>query len=387
MNPADPASHPQLPRRRRDRLLAIAVILGAGLLYGLLMLTRAPKPPSQPEEQSWRVSVEALRFGDFTPSLLVYGQIESPTSADLAANIAADIVQVSVLEGDAVNKGQLLVRLDDDDPRINLEGHQAALKHEQELLQLARKDMERAEQLFQEGLASAAEVDAARQLVEQRGLAVASRSHNLQGARLTLERTRITAPFTGRVTRVAVAPGDRAQPGQILLSLYDPARLELRAPLPRPYLARVQGALAQQGALAARIEDGDSQIKAELVRVSGAARNDSGNVDGFFRLLEQRSELEPGRSLTIALSLPPESAVAAIPYEALYGRKRIYLLRDGRMQGVNVETVGEYREPGQKARLLVRAPELAADQSLIVTQVPRAVDGLKVTVIQTSSPN
>lgn len=385
MHPPDPATSIPPPHRRRDRWLAAAIVLGAIVVYALLMATRTPKPPLEPDEQAWRVSVEPLRHGDFPPSLLLYGQLESPTTADLAANIAADVEQVSVLEGDTVRKGQWLVRLDDDDPRINYEGHQAALRHEEELHELAIKDLDRARQLFEDGLASAADVDAAQQTVQQRALAVASRRHSLQGARLTLDRTRITAPFDGRVTQVTVAPGDRAQPGQVLVSLYDPSQMELRAPLPQPYLPRIQSALTSQGRLEAVVADSSVVTHGELVRISGAARSGSGNVDGFFRFAEEPPGWEPGRSLAIALTLPAETGVAVIPYEALYGRKRIYLMRDGRMQGIDVETVGEYREPGKKPRLLVRAPELSEGLPLIVTQVPRAVDGLKVTTATRST--
>lgn len=379
MNHPIPPAPTSPPRRRRDRLLAASILGGAILVFAILMATRTPKPALQPEELAWRVSVESLRHGEFAPSLLLYGQLESPSAADLAANIAADVKQVNVLEGNLVKQGQLLVRLDDDDPRVNFEGHREALAHEQQLLELARKDHARAEQLFKEGLASAAEVDAARQAVEQRGLATASRRHSLESARLTLERSRITAPFSGRVTRVAVAVGDRAQPGQVLVSLYDPARLELRAPLPQNYLARIQAALAAQGKLPATVEDNGKTVQGNLVRISGAARTGSGNIDGFFRFAEGHPDWEPGRSLAVALQLPTESDVAAIPYEALYGRKRIYLAQDGRMKGFDVETVGEYREPGQKPRLLVRAEGLGPELSLVTTQVPRAVDGLKIT--------
>ncbi len=373
---------PQKPRRRRDRIVAASIVIGAIVIYSLLMVTRAPKPALQPEEQAWRVSVEPLRFGEFSPSLLLYGQLESPSTADLAANIAADVVEVSVLEGDLVKKDQKLVRLDDDDPRINFEGHRDALKHETELLELARREHARAEQLFKEGLASAADVDAARQVVEQRGLSVASRKHNLEGARLTLERTRITAPFNGRITRVAAAVGDRAQPGQVLVSLYDPTRLELRAPLPQPHLGRIQAAMAAQGSLQASVENNDAVVSASLVRISGAARSGSGNVDGFFRFAGDHPDWGPGHSLAIALNLPAETDVAAIPYEALYGRKRIYLVHEGRMKGLDVDTVGEYREPGLKPRILVRAEGLQPDLPLITTQVPRAVDGLKITTAE-----
>jgi RND family efflux transporter MFP subunit len=385
MNPEPPAA-PSPPRRfRRDRILAGIIVLAAIGGYALLMATRAPPAPVQPAEQAWRVTVEPLRYGEFAPSLLVYGQLESPASADLSANISADVEAVAVLEGDSVRKGQLLVRLDAADPEIRVRGDEAALRHERELLALAKKDLERNEQLFKDGLASAANVDAARQTVEQRALAVAAREQSLAAARLTLERTRVQAPFAGRVTRVAVAAGDRVQTGQLLVSLYDPSRLELRAPLPQPLLPRIQAALSARGTLPASAAQDGASVSGQLVRLSAAARSGSGNVDGFFRFAQGHPDWEPGRSLAITLTLPPVAEVAAIPYEALYGRNRIYLVEGGRMKGITVETVGEYREPGGKPRLLVRGPGLSGGLPLIITQVPRAVDGLKVITAESAS--
>jgi multidrug efflux pump subunit AcrA (membrane-fusion protein) len=297
MNPESPAAPPSPRRFRRDRILAGIIVLAAIGGYALLMATRAPPTPVQPAEQAWRVTVEPLRYGEFAPSLLVYGQLESPAAADLSANISADVETVTVLEGDSVRSS---VR-------------------------------------------------------------------------------RVHAPFAGRVTRVAVAAGDRVQTGQLLVSLYDPSRLELRAPLPQPLLPRIQAALAAQGTLAASAGQDGASVSGQLVRLSASARSGSGNVDGFFRFAQGHPDWEPGRSLAITLTLPPVPEVAAIPYEALYGRNRIYFVEGGRMKGVTVETVGEYREPGGRPRLLVRGPGLTGELPLIITQVPRAVDGLKVT--------
>lgn len=367
-------------RRRRRDLLRAGIIVGIGVLvFTLLMATRDKPPPLKPEEKAWPVSIEPLRFGEFAPSLQLYGEIESPTAADVASNLAAEVDQVKVLEGDVVQAGQLMVRLDDTDAVIRVRGDEASLTHERELLALARKDHTRAEQLFKEGLASAAQVDAAKQTVEQRALAVVMREQSLAGARVTLERSRIKAPINGRVTRVLVAVGDRAQPGQVLVSLYDPRRLELRASIPVTYLPRVQEALAARGTLPAHVAIGEKFLPAELIRISAEAKAGSSNVDGFFRVQEAAAELEPGRALEVTLTLPPESGVAVVPFEALHERDRVYLVKDQRMLGVKVAVLGEYRVAGERPRLLVRSPALSAGQPLIVTPLPRAMDGLKVT--------
>jgi RND family efflux transporter MFP subunit len=367
---------PRIPDPLRRRL-PLLILLGALALVLLLWFTRSPPPATVVAEKVWPVSTETIQLRELAPSLQLYGRVESPSAADMASNIAADVEEVRVLEGDSVRKGQLLVRMDDDEPAIRVRGDEAALRHERELLELARKDLARAEQLYRDGLASQADVDSARQAVEQRALAVAGREESLAAARLTLERTRVLAPFHGRVTRVAVAVGDRVSPGQPLVSLYDPTRLELRAPVPAAYLSRLQQALAAVGRLPARVLLGSEEAPALLLRLSGEARGSS-NVDGFFRLDPPRPELEPGRTLEITLLLPPEPAVAAVPFEALYQNNRVYVAEGERMRGITVERIGEYRVPGERPRVLVRSPALQDGMRLITTQLPLAVDGLKI---------
>ncbi|MGH8459042.1 MAG: efflux RND transporter periplasmic adaptor subunit, partial [Nevskiales bacterium] len=359
--------------RIRSLKLPALILMGALGLVMLLWLTRTPPPTLVAEEKVWPVSTEAIQLRELTPSLQLYGRVESPSAAEMGSNIAADVEEVRVLEGESVRKGQLLVRMDDADPQIRLRGDEAALTHEKELLELAKKELVRAEQLFKDGLASQANVDAAHQTVEQRALAVVSRQQSLAGAKLTLERTRITAPFEGRVTRVAVAVGDRVTPGQSVVSLYDPSRLELRAPVPAVYLARLQQTLTGAGHLLAHVQIDGAAAPGVLLRLSGEARSGSSNVDGFFRLDPPRTDIEPGRTLEITLQLTAETGVAAVPFESLYQQNRIYVAAEGRMRGIAVERVGEYRAPGERPRMLVRSPQLKDGMQLITTQLPLAI--------------
>lgn len=364
--------------RIRTLKLPAMILMAAFVLVMLLWLTRSPPPAMVAEEKVWPVSVEVIQLRELAPSLQLYGRVESPTAADMASNIAADVEELRVLEGESVRKGQLLLRLDDADPQIRLRGDEAALIHEEELLELAKKDLVRAEQLFKEGLASQSNVDAAHQTVEQRALIVVGRRHSLAGARLTLQRTRISAPFDGRITRVTVAVGDRVAPGQALVSLYDPTRMELRAPVPAVYLTRLQQALAGTGVLPAHVQLDDVAAPAQLLRLSGEARSGSSNVDGFFRLEPPRTDIEPGRTVEITLQLTPEAGVVAVPFESLYQQNRVYVAVEGRMRGIAVERIGEYRAPDERPRMLVRSPQLKDGMQLITTQLPLAIDGLKV---------
>ena len=126
----------------------------------------------------------------------------------------------------------------------------AALEHEKALLEITRREVERARDLAERGVGSEASLDQARRdeerqilAVEQRKLAIRehdSRRKQIEAqlaqaraqrsrAMLDLDRTQVYPPFDGRITEVFVSPGDRVRPGDRLLTLYDTETVELRA--------------------------------------------------------------------------------------------------------------------------------------------------------------
>ena len=97
--------------------------------------------------------------------------------------------------------------------------------------------------------------------------------------------------------------------------------------------------------------------------------------------------------LELAITLPEEEAVIALPVQSLYENDRIYAIRDlaegsdselngaqheYRLEAITVERVGEAQAEDGQHRILVRSPEISAGQKIITTQLPRAISGLLV---------
>ena len=176
-----------------------------------------------------------------------------------------------------------------------------------------------------------------------------------------------------------MSPGDRVQPGTPLLSLYATSMLEIRAQIPSSQLHRMRESLDRGTRLTACARLDRREVSARLERLGGQVRPGSGGVDGFFRITEGGSWLELGRTLELLLSLPPQAAAGALPIEAIYGSNRIFRLHEGRMTGVEVERLGEVRNAAGDVRVLVGSLS-CAQASIVVTQLPNAADGLKVSV-------
>lgn len=143
------------------------------------------------------------------------GTVEA-TEVDVSSGVAAQILAYEVKEGDPVEKGQVLVRLDGPDVRLNA--------------RLAEADFRRGAQLLADGSLAQAAFD---RLRTQRDLTAQ------QVSWLT-----VTAPAAGVVLNRYHEPGEWARPGVALLTLGDLSEVWAFFFVEQPMLARL--ALGQQ---------------------------------------------------------------------------------------------------------------------------------------------
>lgn len=405
-------------------ILPILILLFGVGAFAALKVTKSQPQPLETREKAWAVLVQPVAFASISPNLRLFGRTESPRTAHLTAGIAADVIDVGVLEGQRVSQGQELIRLDDREVALLLTQYEAeirdieaqtelelqkhannlkALAHERELLALARKEVERARKLAKTNLGSQSQTDAAQQAVERQILSVDNRNLAIKQhgsilaqldsrlsraravrdrAQLDLDRTRISSPFDGRATRVEVVRGDRVKVGDPLVSLYDGSSLEIRAQVPTRYLPRVRQSLVENKPLEAHSRVDEIDLRAVLNRIAGEVRAGSGGADALFRIITPSPWIPLGRTVELVVDLPPVDATVELPLEAIYGTDRIFILNGDRMKSIRVERVGEIHRLGGESRVLVHSDELEAGQQVIVTQLPNAIDGLRVRVVE-----
>lgn len=407
----------------RSFLLSAVILLSAVGVLVLLVATRHQTQPVAVKEKAWPVTAMTLEPGRWPRTLTLYARVDALARSSLVAALSADVAAVAVKEGDRVHKGQLLVLLDDSDYRLDLQQREAevaqaeaaieeensrhqgnleALPGERRLLQLAQAEVNRLQGLVGKKLTSQSNLDSARQTLARQSIAVARieesiRTHAsklkelqarlrqkqaaLEKARLQLQRTRVTAPYDGRVLQVKVAAGQRVNPGGQLLQLFDERSLVLRAVVPENRLALLQQmqAAGEKVSASGRL---DGRVLTGVLAGLTASVDDSGaGVAALFRLDARSRWPALGRVLRIRVSLPPVEGVVPIPYEALYGLDEVYLVAaDHRLHRVKVERAGELHREGRD-RLLVRLPPDARGL-LLTTQLPNAVEGLLVKVVQ-----
>ncbi len=389
-----------------------------------------PEPPVRvQDEKTWSVQTHLLVEGAKSPELELYGSVESPHTATITSIIDADVKSLEVNEGQNVNSGQLLILLDDTDARLSLEDRKsyvaelealitseknrykndrASLKLEKSLVKLAEKKLAREEKTSKSNLTSQSSFDTQKQALHSQKLALNSRQLNVtdhparlaqlqarlsrnralaEQAEIDLARATVIAPFDGIILKTEVSPGERVRPGEVLLEMYETDHIELRAQLPQRFISIVKHSLSQQFSLKAMVKTDNGDQVATLQRISGSMASGGHGVDALLMMESDAAKtLTIGDTLEMTLVLPAIEDAFSIPVSSIYGTDRIYRVENERLVAINVEKLGSQSRDGRQF-ILVRSDSLKRDDEIITTQLPHAVSGLKVEVLNQTTSN
>ncbi|MFI5279020.1 MAG: efflux RND transporter periplasmic adaptor subunit [Gemmatimonadales bacterium] len=202
------------------------VLIGGGvvLVGGAMLLTAAKR-----RVPSTEVRLDKVVLRDLTAIVTASGQIEPKKKVDVSSDITGRIVSLGVKEGDLVERGQVVVRIDPSLYETDVQRNEASLAAAQATEAQAQANKDQAERAWtrnrdiraqnaqlvsQEALETAetqravavANLDAAARQVQQARAGLRSAQENLR-------KTTIIAPMSGRVTRLAVEEGEVAVPG------------------------------------------------------------------------------------------------------------------------------------------------------------------------------
>ena len=181
-----------------------------------------------------------VQFREVDQTYAAEAVVEAVNQATLAAQVPGRVVEVAFDAGDAVRRGQVLVRIDESEVRQAVAGSEAQVVQAQAGLQNARLAYERSKQLLVQKFVSQAAVD--KSLADYRS-AEAQLKVALAGvgqASATRGFATIVAPYDGIVASRQVELGEMASPGKALMTIFSPKGLRVVASIPQYKLAQVR---------------------------------------------------------------------------------------------------------------------------------------------------
>ncbi|MBG6132944.1 HlyD family secretion protein [Aquimarina sp. EL_43] len=169
------------------------------------------------------VSVTKIDKIDIVETVSATGKIQPEVEVKLSSEVSGEIIDLPIKEGQQVQKGDLLVRINPDiiqsglnRSQASLENVRAGLRQAEASLKESKLSYDRNKALFDKGVISKAEWDRAISAYEGAEAAKQSAYYNVRSAQATvneakdnLSRTTIYAPMTGTISKLSVELGER----------------------------------------------------------------------------------------------------------------------------------------------------------------------------------
>jgi HlyD family secretion protein len=344
---------PETATRKWLRRLLIAVPVLAAAAAALWWLGR-PKPVPVLTDVVARGSVEA------TVANTRAGTVEACQRTKLSTIAGGRIELLAVKEGDQVKKGQLLMRLWNDDQRAEqvyagtqLETARRRVAEACTLADLAQREFKRQEQLFAQGFISEGALDTLRSQADARVAACATaRSDVAQAqARIKLvgtaqQRTVLVAPFDGTVAKIVGEVGEYSTPSPPgvamppAIDLIDESCLYVAAPMDEvdaPKVTVGQPVRITLDALPGKAFAGKvRRIAPYVTAVEKQAR--TVEVEVNFDDPKSAGRLLVGYSADVEVILDVRKDVLRVPSSALLQGGRVLLLQGGKLVEQPVKT-------------------------------------------------
>ena len=206
------------------------------------------------EVQAATASPQAIR-----PTILASGTLAFRTEVKLTSEVLAQVSEVLVKDGDRVQRGQVLLRLDPETYRNAIEREEASrrqalisIERQRVTLALREKQFERYERLADAQTIDCARFDEEKNQLELARIELKSSEESLKrseailaDARETLQKTEVVAPIDGTVVGVTIKAGETAVPstqafaGAQLMTIADTSAIEARLKVDEGDIAKV----------------------------------------------------------------------------------------------------------------------------------------------------
>jgi RND family efflux transporter MFP subunit len=351
--------------------IVVLLAFAAGVIILMLWLAgkfapKVPAKPTTPPSQSSDVkgNVEPVRLVRLPRYESAVGTVRAVHETTIGSKLLARVMEVNLKAGQKVHTGDVLVRLDDTDLKAKLQQATAAVASIEAVRAQAVTDEKRYGQLVQSRAVSRQEYE--KMVTALRSAEADSRraQETVNEVQATLDWATIRSPIDGTIVDKKVDVGDMVTPGQMLVTLFDPSRMQL--------VASVRESLAYQlkegQSIAVQVERLNKQCSGTISEIVPLAQSNSRTFQ-----VKVTGPCPPGiySGMFGRILIPlDEEEVLVIPSRAVQHVGQLQLvnvLEDGRVTRRSIRTG---RKLGEDVEVLAGLRE--GEQVVVPTSAPTA---------------
>ena len=186
-----------------------------------------------------QLAVAAVQYREVAQSYVVEGVVEATRQSTVSAQISGRIKEINFDVGSRVNKGQVILRIDERETGQALAGSNAQVLQAQATLQNARAAYERSRQLFEQKFISQSALDKAQADYQVARAQAAASEAGAGQAGLAHGYSVVIAPYSGVVSARLVEVGEMVMPGKPLMTGFDPEGMRVVVSVPQYKLPEI----------------------------------------------------------------------------------------------------------------------------------------------------
>lgn len=308
------------------KIVVILVIVAVVILYFVL---KPFEKPDDFQDKSVRTSTSAVKRGNLIVAINSNGIVESILAVELKSKASGEIIELSIEEGDFINKGQLIARLDAATAENDYNQAKADVEVARVALSQAEKQAERQKQLYSQGLISELDFESATLAREQANSRLVQAKVALEYAKERLSDTVIKSPIDGIVLKKYVEKGQiiasgisNVSGGTTIATIADMSKVYIRASVDEVDIGQI--APAQKATVNAESYP-DREFYGEVLRIHPQAKVEQ-NVTTFDVTIEVDNAeglLMSGMNASVEIIAGYKENVLLIPREALTDMRTI----------------------------------------------------------------
>lgn len=364
-------------------LIVLTSVFGA-----VTLLATSPKlEPSVPEPVPATVRVLEVQPQSVQLTVRSQGTVVPNTESQLIPEVSGRVswISPSLVNGGTFGKGEVLLRLEDQDYRSAVERAEAALARAEAEHQHARFEYQRLQSLEQRQLVSRSALENALRAARVAEAAEREAVASLAQARRDLERTAIRAPFVGLVRQESVDIGQFVSRGNAVATLYASADAEVRLPIADRQLAYLNLPVGIRGELPPELQPAvtlTAEFAGQQLTWRGRIVRTEAQIDTMSRMVhvvarvandEQAAPLSVGLFVNAEIEGLMADDVMVLPRSALREGNRVLVVdAEDRLRYREIEPLRLYQD-----EVLVRSG-LEPGERICVSPLQTAVEGMPV---------
>lgn len=297
------------------------------MLFGIAALAACSDDGAKKKSEPPPVPVTTARAAkrDVPVTLQVVGRAEAYESVVLKSRVDGQVAAVLFTEGQHVNQGEVLIRLDPKDFAARLQQAEANAARDRALVAKTRSDTARYAALKDRNFVSEEKVNDIRTNEAAASANLLASKAAVELARLQLSYTTIRAPFAGVVGARLVYPGSSVKINDTTLAVVNRVRpLLVSFSVPEKHLPRLRAAMAsaagKTGGMKVDVSlpgDRTQRLEGEVRFLDNAVDTSTGTIQMKAVLPNADEKLTPGQFLNVSLLLDTLVGTVTVPNEAV----------------------------------------------------------------------